>query len=47
MSIGFVRYLLNNLRDVTTFKQFKMDVSDANIFFGSLILVHDLDDFFY
>jgi len=37
-------YILEELRDEANFAQFKKDVSDANIFIGSLIFVQELAD---
>eukprot|EP00316_Scyphosphaera_apsteinii_P022983 CAMPEP_0119309718 /NCGR_PEP_ID=MMETSP1333-20130426/16236_1 /TAXON_ID=418940 /ORGANISM="Scyphosphaera apsteinii, Strain RCC1455" /LENGTH=1403 /DNA_ID=CAMNT_0007313731 /DNA_START=47 /DNA_END=4258 /DNA_ORIENTATION=- len=37
-------YILEELRDPANYEQFKQDVSDANIFIGSLIFVQELAD---
>jgi len=37
-------YILEELRDPTNFENFKKDVSEANIFIGSLIFVQELAD---
>lgn len=37
-----VGYLLEELRDDTNFESFKADVSNANIFIGSLIFIEEL-----
>lgn len=42
MAVECVGYLLEELRDDDTFEQFRKDVSDANIFIGSLIFVQEL-----
>lgn len=39
-----VGYLLEELRDSKNFEAFKQDVSDANIFIGSLIFIEELAD---
>jgi magnesium chelatase subunit H len=39
-----VGYLLEELRDAATFEKFKEDISNANIFIGSLIFVQELAD---
>ena len=42
MAVECVGYLLEELRDDETFKQFKKDVAEANIFVGLLIFVREL-----
>jgi len=42
MAVECVGYLLEELRDAETLKQFEKDVDDANIFIGSLIFVQEL-----
>lgn len=37
-----VGYLLEELRDRDNFAAFKLDISDANIFIGSLIFIEEL-----
>ena len=42
MAVECVGYLLEELRDEKTLKQFEKDVNEANIFIGSLIFVQEL-----
>ena len=42
MAVECVGYLLEELRDDDAFEQFKKDVSEANVFIGSLIFVQEL-----
>ena len=42
MAVECVGYLLEELRNEDAFEQFKKDMSDANIFIGSLIFVQEL-----
>ena len=42
MAVECVGYLLEELRDEAAFEQFKLDMSDANVFVGSLIFVQEL-----
>jgi len=42
MAVECVGYLLEELRDEDAFEQFRKDVSDANVFIGSLIFVQEL-----
>jgi len=42
MAVECVGYLLEELRNEEAFEQFKKDVSEANIFIGSLIFVQEL-----
>jgi len=42
MNVECVGYLLEELRNDDAFEQFKQDVSDANVFIGSLIFVQEL-----
>lgn len=42
MAVECVGYLLEELRNDDAFEQFKKDVSEANIFIGSLIFVQEL-----
>ena len=42
MAVECVGYLLEELRDAETLKQFERDVDDANIFIGSLNFVQEL-----
>ena len=44
VAIEAVGYLLEELRDAATFEKFKEDISNANIFIGSLIFVQELAD---
>ena len=42
MAVECVGYLLEELRNEDAFEQFKKDVSEANVFIGSLIFVQEL-----
>ena len=42
MAVECVGYLLEELRNEDAYEQFKKDVSDANVFIGSLIFVQEL-----
>jgi len=44
VAVEAVGYLLEELRNPTVLEQFKADVSDANIFIGSLIFIQELAD---
>ena len=44
MCFEIVGYLLEELRDSNNFEAFKKDVSEANVFIGSLIFIEELAD---
>lgn len=44
VAVEAVGYLLEELRNPAVFEQFKADVSNANIFIGSLIFIQELAD---
>ena len=44
VAVEVVGYLLEELRDSSNFKLLQQDMSDANIFLGSLIFIEELAD---